>query len=104
MANIVLIRPKILIEYAMPNPPLGLGYLEGILRAHGHQVDILDCAIMKESYPKYDLRGCWSHQRSRFPRNSIKIYKKIVHKINNLGNNSLIIIKREYPQGKKAGN
>lgn len=43
-------RPKILVETAMPNPPLGLGYLAGILRAHGHQVNILDCAIMKESY------------------------------------------------------
>jgi len=50
MTNILLIRPKITIENAMPNPPLGLGYLAGILRAHGHQVDILDCAIMKESY------------------------------------------------------
>ena len=45
-------RPKISIENAMPNPPLGLGYLAGILRAHGHHVDILDCAIMKESYPQ----------------------------------------------------
>ena len=34
----------------MPNPPLGLGYLAALLRAHGHQVDILDCAIMRESY------------------------------------------------------
>ncbi|MDD1776764.1 MAG: B12-binding domain-containing radical SAM protein, partial [Candidatus Helarchaeota archaeon] len=38
------------IENAMPNPPIGLGYLAGTLRAHGHQVDILDCAIMKDSY------------------------------------------------------
>jgi anaerobic magnesium-protoporphyrin IX monomethyl ester cyclase len=52
MTNIVLMRPKIYIEYAFPNPPLGLGYLAGILRAHGHRVDILDCAIMKDSYSK----------------------------------------------------
>ncbi|MHA1649172.1 MAG: B12-binding domain-containing radical SAM protein, partial [Candidatus Helarchaeota archaeon] len=50
MTNIILIRPKIMIENAMPNPPIGLGYLASVLRTHGHKVDIIDCAIMKESY------------------------------------------------------
>jgi anaerobic magnesium-protoporphyrin IX monomethyl ester cyclase len=56
MTNIILMRPKINIEHAFPNPPLGLGYLAGILRAHGHNVSILDCAIMKESYSKILFR------------------------------------------------
>jgi anaerobic magnesium-protoporphyrin IX monomethyl ester cyclase len=52
MTNLVLLRPKITIENAQPNPPIGLGYLAGMLHAHGHQVNILDCAIIKDSYPK----------------------------------------------------
>ena len=35
---------------AMPNPPIGLGYLAAVLKEHGHQVEIIDCAIQKESY------------------------------------------------------
>jgi len=50
MTHLLLLRPKIKIPNAYPNPPIGLGYLAAILRTHGHQVDILDCAIMKASY------------------------------------------------------
>jgi radical SAM superfamily enzyme YgiQ (UPF0313 family) len=52
VTHLLLLRPKIRIEIAQPNPPLGLGYLAGILRAHGHRVDLLDCAIMKDSYTR----------------------------------------------------
>jgi len=51
MTHLLLMRPKINLLISDPNPPIGLGYIAGILRAHGHQVDILDCAIRKESYP-----------------------------------------------------
>ncbi|MHA1325663.1 MAG: cobalamin-dependent protein, partial [Candidatus Helarchaeota archaeon] len=50
MTNLLLLRPKITIFNAQPNPPLGLGYLAGILRVHGHQVGIIDCANTKETY------------------------------------------------------
>jgi anaerobic magnesium-protoporphyrin IX monomethyl ester cyclase len=50
MTHLLLVRPKINLSFAMPNPPIGLGYLAGILRARGHKVDILDCAIIKASY------------------------------------------------------
>ncbi len=50
MTHLLLIRPKIKISIAQPNPPIGLGFIAGILRAHNHKVDILDCAISKEAY------------------------------------------------------
>lgn len=50
MTHLLLIRPKIDIIVSQPNPPIGLGYIAGMLRTHGHKVDLLDCAIMKESY------------------------------------------------------
>lgn len=52
MTHLLLLRPKIKIPRSQPNPPLGLGYIAGTLQAHGHQVDLLDIAIMKESYPQ----------------------------------------------------
>ncbi len=36
----------------MPNPPLGLGYIASILRENGHQVSLIDCAIVKTPYSK----------------------------------------------------
>ncbi|MHA1264599.1 MAG: B12-binding domain-containing radical SAM protein [Candidatus Helarchaeota archaeon] len=56
MTNILLIRPKIRIPIAQSNPPLGLGYLAAVLRKHGHQVNLLDCAIIKESYKQIRSR------------------------------------------------
>ncbi len=56
MTHLLLLRPKIKISIAQPNPPIGLGYIASILRAHGHQVDFLDCAIMKDSYPQIRSR------------------------------------------------
>jgi len=59
MTHLLLLRPKIKMSHSVtkgtqlfPNPPIGLGYLAGTLRSHEHQVDILDCAIMEESYPQ----------------------------------------------------
>ncbi|MHA1278270.1 MAG: B12-binding domain-containing radical SAM protein [Candidatus Helarchaeota archaeon] len=52
MTHLTLLRPKIDIVVSQPNPPIGLGYIAGMLRAHHHKVDILDCAIRKDSYPR----------------------------------------------------
>ncbi len=56
MAKIILMRPKLRFENAMPNPPLGLGYIASILKKYGHQVNLLDCAIMRDSYPQIRSR------------------------------------------------
>ncbi|MHA1325411.1 MAG: B12-binding domain-containing radical SAM protein [Candidatus Helarchaeota archaeon] len=50
MTDLLLVRPKIRIPNAQPNPPLGLGYIAGLLREHNYKVNILDCAIKMESY------------------------------------------------------
>ena len=52
MTNLVLVRPKIENQIPMLNPPLGLGYIASLLRKHGHEAHIIDCSIMKESYPQ----------------------------------------------------
>jgi len=56
MTHLLLVRPKIKLLIAQPNPPIGLGYIGGTLRAYGHKVDILDCAILKESYHQITSR------------------------------------------------
>ncbi len=56
MTHLLLLRPKIKISIPQQNPPIGLGYIASFLRLHGHKVDIIDCAIMKESYTQIRSR------------------------------------------------
>ncbi len=45
--RIILIRPRIEIEFSDANPPIGLGYLAACLEKHGFAVIILDLAIRR---------------------------------------------------------